>query len=357
MVAAQRDNSGGDATKRKSPIAFWMDALLSNDALIHRWINNWLDATLGRRPDPNSASTTVGIQGNMAVVQNMSGIIATEVGRGLGVAMQNATKAGPAQAGGTGAIEDAKPYIQDHIATLLGFHGAINVRYLTKVWHLFKSSKVPNYDHLRQAIKGEMLKWADWQQCWIEEGVYFDNKTIDEWIALKFNPGDSTTLYSSADKSISILKCHAPTSAHLEDLRRQEEIWDATKGNATYVKVIKQAKSKDVSHPPHDFGELRSNIATFCDLLFTLFGEGCDLYRSMLQILQILSHPFCMQNKQAYTPEVVRRIIWAIIVDTRSIFNNINLADDFLEQGNYIQFPASTLEGDYMSIKHGTKIQ
>jgi hypothetical protein len=85
--------------------------------------------------------------------------------------------------------------------------------------------------------------------------VYFDNKTINEWIALKFNPGDSTALYSSADKGISILKCCAPTSAHLEDLRRQEEIWDATKGNATYVKVIKQAKSKDVSHPPNDFGE------------------------------------------------------------------------------------------------------
>ena len=49
-------------------------------------------------------------------------------------------------------------------------------------------------------------------------------------------------------------------------------MWDATKGNATYVEVIKQAKSKDVCHPPHDFGELRSNISTFCALLFTLFG-------------------------------------------------------------------------------------
>ncbi len=168
--------------------------------------------------------------------------------------------------------------------------------------------------------------------------MYLDNKTIDDWIALKFNPGDSTALYSSADKGISILKCRAPTYAHLEDLRRQEEIWDATKGNATYVEVIKHAKSKDVSHPLHHFGELRSNIATFCALLFTLVGEGCDLYLSMLQILQILNHPFCMQNKQAYTPEVVRRIIWAIIVDTRSFFDDIKLADDFLKQCNYIQF-------------------
>ena len=94
---------------------------------------------------------------------------------------------------------------------------------------------------------------------------------------LKFNPGDSTTLYSSADNGISILKCRAPTSAHLEDPMRQEEIWDATKGNATNFEVTKQAKSKDVSLPAHDFGELWSNIATFCALLYILFGEGCDL--------------------------------------------------------------------------------
>jgi hypothetical protein len=41
----------------------------------------------------------------------------------------------------------------------------------------------------------------------------------------------------------------------------------------------------------------------------------------------------------------------------RSFFNDIKLADDFVKQGDYMQFPASTLEGDYMSIKHGIKIQ
>jgi hypothetical protein len=78
----------------------------------------------------------------------MSGIIATEVGRGLGVAMQNVTKVGQTQAGGTSSTNDAKLYTQDQIATLLGFHGAMNVRYLSKIWHLFKSTKTPNYNYL-----------------------------------------------------------------------------------------------------------------------------------------------------------------------------------------------------------------
>ena len=92
------------------------------------------------------------------------------------------------------------------------FHGAMNVKYLMKMWRLFKTSKTPNYHHLRRAIMGEMIWWADKQQCWIEEGVYFHNKSLDEWIALKFNPGDSTALYSSVDKGISILKCRALTA-------------------------------------------------------------------------------------------------------------------------------------------------
>jgi hypothetical protein len=113
-VASQMDGRNGDLTKSKLVLAFQMDLFLSNNDLIHSWITDQLDATLGRLLDPNSASTTVGIQGNLAVVQNMSGIIATEVGRGLGVAMQNASKGGPAQVGGTkqGRMQNPTPRIR-----------------------------------------------------------------------------------------------------------------------------------------------------------------------------------------------------------------------------------------------------
>ncbi len=124
-----------------------------------------------------------------------------------------------------------------------------------KVWHLFKVSKTPNYDHLCCAIKAEMIRWANRERSWIEEGVYFDNKTINEWIALKFNPGDRTALYASSNKGIFILKCCTPTSAILKEQRRQEEIWEATKGNTTYVKVMKRTK-KDTNPPAHNFNNL-----------------------------------------------------------------------------------------------------
>jgi hypothetical protein len=59
LVAAQKDGGGGGITKSKSHVAFYTDTLLSNDDLIHCWIADKLDSTLGRHPEP--ASTTVGI--------------------------------------------------------------------------------------------------------------------------------------------------------------------------------------------------------------------------------------------------------------------------------------------------------
>ncbi len=70
LVASQRDDGGGDPTKFKPFLSLRTDLLLSNDRLIMRWITERLDASLGRRPDPTSTSTTVGIQGDMSVVQN-----------------------------------------------------------------------------------------------------------------------------------------------------------------------------------------------------------------------------------------------------------------------------------------------
>jgi hypothetical protein len=86
-MAAQKDGGNGIQTRSKSFIVFKTDTILTNDNLINCWNSDRLNAALGRRPDPTSARMTVGIQGNMAVVQNMSGIIVTDVARGLGVVM------------------------------------------------------------------------------------------------------------------------------------------------------------------------------------------------------------------------------------------------------------------------------
>ncbi len=44
-------------------------------------------------------------------------------------------------------------------------------------------------------------------------------------------------------------------------------------------------------------------------------------------------------------------------MDTQSFFDDIKLTEDFIDQGQYMQFLASTLEGDLMSIKHSIKLQ
>ena len=65
--------------------------------------------------------------------------------------------------------------------------------------------------------------------------------------------------------------------------------------------LSRQTSNKVANSPAatNDFSELRTNIATFCALLFCLFGDGCDLYQSMLDICGILNNAFCSQNKAA----------------------------------------------------------
>ena len=87
----------------------------------------------------------------MAAVQNLLGVIAAEVGRGLGAAIQQSSDANPTVGGGSS--KDARPYTQDQLATLQGVHGhgALYVQYMKKMWRLFQSVKVPNYDHILRA--------------------------------------------------------------------------------------------------------------------------------------------------------------------------------------------------------------
>ena len=85
QVAAQTDGGQGTQTRPKSHIAFPTDAILTNDEHIHRWFAERLDATLGRRPDITSSSMPAGMQENISAMSNMTGIIAAEVGKGLGV--------------------------------------------------------------------------------------------------------------------------------------------------------------------------------------------------------------------------------------------------------------------------------
>jgi hypothetical protein len=134
IVAAQKD---GVTPTSKSWIAFASSALLSNEEPIHRWISDRMDSTLGRRAEPSSGVGGSGVQGNnIAAMGNLSGVIASEVGHGLGVAMKQATQAATNTGTGRSGLSSkyAKPNTQDQLATLLGFHGAMNVTHFKKVW-------------------------------------------------------------------------------------------------------------------------------------------------------------------------------------------------------------------------------
>jgi hypothetical protein len=61
-------------------------------------------------------------------------------------------------------------------------------------------------------IKEGMQGFACIHNCEIDGGVFFEKKTLDDIVDLKFNPGGGTAVYKSGGLRLSILTC-CPVSA------------------------------------------------------------------------------------------------------------------------------------------------
>ena len=98
-------------------------------------------------------------------------------------------------------------------------------------------------------------------------------------------------------------------------------------------------------------------MGTFCGLLHTVFGPGCDYYQKCFELYQCLDSDTVEENFIHFDPLYCRQIIWAILDDGREYFNNPMLPDAFLVPlGTHIDYPVSYLEEFNRPIKNQTPI-
>jgi hypothetical protein len=91
-------------------------------------------------------------------------------------------------------------------------------------------------------------------------------------------------------------------------------------------------------------------------LLWVLFGGRCNYYRNIYKIHSIMDLPEVQQLCTKFTPEIVRRITWAIIDNGRSFFNTVLTQQDF-NSWCVITFPQSFLAGVLENIRFCNPIQ
>ncbi len=170
-------------------------------------------------------------------------------------------------------------------------------------------------------MKG-MNEYAYDQCISIDAGIYLEQETMKAILDLRFNPGEGIAYVQSAAKGLSILCCRSRLNNKTEEIKERELALNAAENTRLfdeYFKYVKGATRQLVNN----FWDLKQNIAMYMALLWVLFGDRCDYYRNIYKIHAIMDLAEVQQLCTNFTPEIVRRITWAIINHGRSFFNTV----------------------------------
>ncbi len=193
----------------------------------------------------------------------------------------------------------------------------------------------------RTILMEDMKTWAFHNRQEIDKGIHFEKKTNDSIITLQFNSGGCITQYSTAEQGISILTCHARSAEEIETLRKQEHAAEQTAATRSYKELLELAKML-VRPLASTYSDMKSNIALFCALLWDLFGNECNYYKELVKVLQVLDSLGAYATRSAYTPEICRRILWAVLHEGRQLFDNKLLSTAFTP-GKTVLYPMCLL--------------
>ena len=341
-----------------SVLTYSLDAAYSNTFAYQNWIQLRLAATLGTTstttPAPNMPSAT-----SAAQPTNLSALatVAAEFGKGVLAAI---TPAGGANVTGTLGIQQpaattlGKSYDAYQYAVLQGFSNCPTPAGLQPIWGLFTQTK--SVDTIRLHIKIAMKKWARRHAVNIHKGLLLPKTTIEAIRDLNFNPGGGVAYFNSAEKGISILTCQPMAGETRDSARATELAQEISNASRTLAEALDLGKN-DPRSPPGTYQDLKATVGTFCALLHTIFGPGCDYYQKCFELYTCLDSDTVEENFIHFDPLYCRQIIWAILDDGREYFNNPMMPDSFLVPlGTHIEYPVSALEEFNRPIKNQTPI-
>ena len=346
--------AASQAQDGSSIITYTLEAAHSNAPTYQNWINRRLNATLGQQLIAPPAQPTP-----QPLTMNDTSALATlaaEFGKGVLDAINP-----PAGQGGTalGAIQGTtttagKTYDAYQYAVIQGFSNCPTQAGLQPIWGLFTQTK--NVETVRLHIKATMRRWATRHCVNIHNGLLLPKTTIEAIRDVQFNPGGGVAYFSTAEKGISVLTCQ-PEPGDKRDLIRATEIaQEISTTNRTLAEALELGKN-DPRPPPGTYQDLKATVGTFCGLLHTVFGPGCDYYVKCFELYRCLNSDNVEENAHHFDPLYCRQIIWAILDNGREYFNNPMLPDSFqVPLGTPINYPISDLDEFTRLIKNQTPI-
>jgi hypothetical protein len=170
---------------------------------------------------------------------------------------------------------------------------------------------------------------------------FHNRREINSIITLRFNPGGCIAQYSMAKQVISILTCCARSAKEIEILHEQEHAAEQTAATRSYKESFELAKMP-VRPPALMYSDMKLNIASFCALLWALFGNEGNYYREVMKVLQVLDSRGGYAMRSAYMPEICRHILWVVLHEERQFLNKKLLSTAFMPEKTVL-YPMSLL--------------
>ena len=271
----------------------------------------------------------------------------------------------PAQATSTSsttAYEEGGRYYDDfQLAVLRGFSHTHDVTKIPAIWPLFQYTK--HMDTHRDNIKRKMEDWAlsitptKRIQVQIERGLYLAKSTMQDILAMRFNPGGGTAELATVTQGLSILACRAVSLEDRQAIRRRELLEPRASRRTVSEMEHDLPSATDLNLYPDDFNELHRCVGTYCALLHTLFGERCAFYKHCYLIWNTMQSDLVYEHRNKFTALFCRNIIWAIVDDGRHYFSQRMTLDDFA--GKYpedVTYPRSNLIEIEPNVRRGIPI-
>ena len=245
-----------------------------------------------------------------------------------------------------------KLYSENNVAALKGYCGVVDPRRIPSIWNGFQQTR--ELAQHRHNLRVGMMTWSKQTGMDIDKAPFFAKATNKDIVNLNFNPGKAVPTYLSAQRGLSILTCR-PKSAHeVELIKDFKEARRATAHTAQFNEVHRHQKAQP-SAPPDNYHNLCLSVNTFCALIWMLFEEECNYYKGMLEIGDTLDLQEVHIIQESFTPDVCRRITWAILTDGRSFFNTVLVESQF-RQRQRIKWPTSLIHKIVDDVRYAETI-
>ena len=339
----------GSSKKPHSNLSISPTPVFNPDPAFTKWCNSIITSTLGPsqrllHPTPVQPSTTTAPTG-----QGATELLAEQAKlcREMLQELKDTRQQGaPATSTAGGKDTGGRVYTAHQMAAIKGFSGTLEVTELSTVWPKWQKTK--DVDDHRVILRGEMEAFADKNKIELDAGLFYSKEAMDDMVRVRMNGTEGFPSLRSAERGCSIFADFPRTSDAIESLRLQEHAAEVSQANHSFAEALQLAAS-DGRTPPETYMEMRLVIGTYAAKLWALWRGQCHHFQKVFAIYNTLLLPEVMAIKAAFTPKVIREIVWAIFDDGRCFFNQRRSPEDLSRTP--INWPASTLDDILLDVR------